>query len=148
MKLREQPGFELTEDGTIIVSIKRTAHHWNSIAQIQVLIESTENSGIHLAPSLDAECKHTDIRTGENTLPYYREAIFAGAKEAYKKFVSPEGIEFILLHALFHSWDSFDLIFKFAGMIAVIGWHQLQSDAGDISYSNLCRLMNQLQEDD
>jgi hypothetical protein len=148
MKLREQPGFELTEDGTIIVSIKRAAHHWSSIAQIQVLIESTENPGIYLAPLFDAQCKHTDVRTGENTLPYYREAVFVGANEAYEKFISPEGIKFTLIHALFHSWDSFDLIFKYVGIIAVIGWHQLQSDTGDISYPNLRRLMNQLHEDD
>jgi hypothetical protein len=97
-------------------------------------------------PLSDLEFHHTDFLTGEDTPAYYRSAIFEGAAEAYEKFVSPEGIRFKLLDALVHPVDSNQMVFKIAGEIAVIGWHQSQSKTGDTSYSNICRLMSQLHE--
>jgi hypothetical protein len=132
MPLRKEPGFEVAIDGSIVVAMRQYAHT-SAVAQIRVRIETTNNSGIHLKPLSDSECMSTDILTGENTPAYYRSAVLTGAAESHAKFIPTQSIEFTLLHTLFHPNDSHELGFKFAGMIAVIGWYQLQSDEGDIA---------------
>jgi hypothetical protein len=142
----KERGFQVEEDGTIYVRYGTQAN-CSGIAQIHIQIEHTPNSGIELLPLSDSESHHTGFLTGEDTPAYYRSAVFEGAVEAYTKFILPEGIKFTLLDALVHPIDSNEMVFKYAGRIAVIGWYQVQSKTGDISYSNICYLMNQLNED-
>jgi hypothetical protein len=147
VQIMKKSGFKVEEDGTISVRYG-TQSNCAGIAQIQVQIEHSPNSGIQFLSLSDSEFHYTDFLTGEDTPAYFQSAIFEGAAEAYTKFVSPEGVKFTLLNALVHPVDSNEMVFKLAGEIAVIGWYQLHSNSGDISSTNLYRLMSQLHEYD
>ena len=58
---------------------------------------------------------------------YFRDYIFAGAKEAFEELENKKGIDFELVNALVHPIDAREIKFQIAGRLAVTFWFENQT---------------------
>lgn len=122
------PRFEHLADGTYYARAG-TQTNCGGIAGIHVRIHPIA------APTI--VCSVSD-HTGEHDAGYgcavpgsamhaeYRDAVFAGAREALESTGCAVGVAFQLIDALVHTVDASPSMFKLAGSEAVIGWLRLQ----------------------
>jgi hypothetical protein len=130
MEYMQRSGFKVAEDGSILARYG-TQTNCAGIAQIQVSIEYANESKIEFLLSKDRIEAQDDagILAGKNIPEYFASAIFLGAEDIYFKNASSKGIKFTLIKALVHPIDANEMVFKYAGKIALAAWYQLQSNS-------------------
>jgi hypothetical protein len=117
------------EDGTILARAG-TQTNCGGLAVIGVNITENEMGILRFFTS-DFECEHEDgygMKVAGAKVPvYFREYIFAGAKEAFVELVIKKGIDFELVNALVHQIDARESKFQIAGRLAVTFWFENQT---------------------
>jgi hypothetical protein len=122
------PRFEQLSDGTYYARAG-VQTNCGGIAGIHVRIQPIAADTIACSVSDDTGEHDSGYGTavpGSAMHAEYRDAVFAGAREAFDNSGCTIGVSFQLIDALVHAVDANSSKFKLAGSAAMIGWLRLQ----------------------
>lgn len=120
---------KLLDDGNVYV---RFGTQTNCGGLVVIVVKITENDSDEIRFfTTDFECEHEDrygmLVAGAKVPVYFRESIFAGAKESFENSKMKKGIDFELVNAMVHQIDANERKFFGAGRIALDFWFENQT---------------------
>ena len=117
-----RPRFEMFADGSIVVRAG-TQTNCGGIAEARVFIVEHGGDGLECVVARGQATPAMRGAISATSVPSeYREAMFAGARDAYARRAVTFGICVELLEALVHPVDANERRFREAGASAVDGW--------------------------